>query len=361
MAKMIEFDIFTPKSLNLKHILFITCLFISLFNYAQEKKSFKLAAIGFYNLENLFDTENDTIIDDEDFLPDGANAWTIEKYEEKLANMAYAISQIAMDQVSSGISVLGVSEIENEKVLLDLVNQPLLKNRNYKIIHRNSFDRRGIDVAILYNPAHFTPRKTTMLPMLFYDENGEREFTRDIMMVEGDFDGEKMAFFVNHWPSRGGGEERTQYKRNHGAKICRKAIDSLYNIDPKTKAFIMGDLNDDPTSVSIKVHLKAKSKIADVKEKDVFNPMEDLYRRGIGSLAYRDNWSLFDQIIITSPLVDKKVGGYQYLKANVFNKKFLIQSSGQYKGYPFRTFSGNTYQSGYSDHFPTYVYIVKEN
>lgn len=327
---------------------------------AQQDNSYKITAIGFYNLENLFDTVDDTLINDEEFLPNGKNTWTQDKYEEKIGNMAFAISQIAHEQLPSGVSVLGVSEIENQKVLEDLVAHPLLKDRNYQIVHRNSPDRRGVDVAMIYNPSHFTPTKTTMFPLIFLNEEGEREFTRDVMMVEGDFDGEKMAFLINHWPSRGGGEERTAYKRNKCAQVCRQVIDSLYAQDPNTKAFIMGDLNDDPTSPSIKVWLRAKSRTSETKENGLFNPMEDLYKRGNGSLAYRDNWSLFDQIILTYPLINKNSNGYHFLRANVFNKSFLVQTSGQYKGYPFRTFSGNTYQGGYSDHFPTYVYLSKK-
>lgn len=319
-----------------------------------------MVAIGFYNLENLFDTENDTTINDEDFLPEGKNAWTDEKYAEKQANMAYAISQIAKEHTPAGLSVFGVSEIENKRVLEDLAKQPALVSRNYKIIHFDSPDWRGVDVGLMYNPAHFVPIEAKSVPLLVY-ENGQREFTRDILFATGLLDGDTFSFLVNHWPSRRGGEEASAYKRNKGAEICRQIVDSLYKVNPNHKVVIMGDLNDDPTSESIKLHLRAKFKQSEVNPGDVFNPMWDYYNRGLGSNAYRDSWSLFDQLIFNSAALIKNQKGYHYQKAFVFNKQFLIQNFGQYKGYPFRTFSGETYQGGYSDHFPVYALLVKES
>lgn len=336
-------------------ILFVICSFTN--TSAQDK--FKLVSVGFYNLENLFDTENDTTINDEDFLPDGNNTWTNDKYAEKLTNMAHVISKIGTEHVKAGLSLFGVAEIENKKVLEDLAKQPSIASRNYQIVHYNSPDRRGVDVGLMYNPKHFSPLESKSIPLLVY-ENGEREYTRDILYVKGLLDGDTFHVMVNHWPSRRGGEEASAYKRNKGAEICRNVHDSIYNLNPNAKVFIMGDLNDDPTSNSIKFFLKAKGKEADIKKGDLFNPFEDYYRRGIGSNAYRDSWSLFDQIIISSGLLQNKTNGYQYQKAFVFNKEFLTQTFGQYKGYPFRTFSGNTYQGGYSDHFPSYVVLSKK-
>ncbi|MBP9195354.1 MAG: endonuclease/exonuclease/phosphatase family protein [Saprospiraceae bacterium] len=345
---------FTVKS----YLSILTFILLTTGIAAQQK--FKMVAIGFYNLENLFDTENDTTINDEDFLPTGKNAWTNEKYAEKQANMAYAISQIAKEHTPAGLSVFGVSEIENKRVLEDLAKQPALASRNYKIIHFDSPDWRGVDVGLMYNPAHFVPIEAKSVPLLVYD-NGQREFTRDILFATGLLDGDTFSFLVNHWPSRRGGEEASAYKRNKGAAICRQIVDSLYKVNPNHKVVIMGDLNDDPTSESIKFHLRAKYKQSDVKSGDVFNPMWDYYNRGLGSNAYRDSWSLFDQLIFNSAALDKNHGGYHYQKAFVFNKQFLIQNFGQYKGYPFRTFSGETYQGGYSDHFPVYALLVKES
>lgn len=330
------------------------------FNINAQNNNYKLAAIGFYNLENLFDNYDDPTINDEEFLPDGKNAWTIERYEEKIANMAYAISQIASDQVAPGLSILGVAEIENKKVLQDLANHPLLKNRNYQIVHYDSPDRRGVDVALFYNPSHFKVNESRPIELILYGENGKREYTRDILFVGGEFDGEELFVLVNHWPSRRGGESKSAYKRNKAAAICRSISDSLYAIKPHAKVIIMGDLNDDPTSPSLIGYLRAKGKKADVEPGGLYNPFYDFYRRGFGSNAYQDSWSLFDQIIISQNFLDEKQDGYRFFKANIFNRQFLIQQTGKYKGYPFRTFSFDNYQGGYSDHFPTYILVAKK-
>lgn len=325
----------------------------------KDQKKYKIAGVGFYNLENLFDTENDTLINDEEFLPDGARTWTPERYQEKLANMAHGISQIGLPDLKNGLSVLGVSEIENRKVLEDLVIQPAIKDRNYQIIHYNSPDPRGVDVAFLYNPKHFIPIVSKPIPLIIFDDE-VRRYTRDVLYIKGLLDHDTIHVMVNHWPSRGGGEAKTAPSRNKGAKLCRNVVDSLLAITPDAKIFVMGDLNDDPTNESLKSYLRTVSNIKDVHKTGMFNPYEDMYRRGQGSNAYRDSWSLFDQIVISEGVTKPKNNGYYYFKANVFNKDFLIQKTGQYKGYPFRTFSGDTYQSGYSDHFPSYVYLIKE-
>ncbi len=324
-----------------------------------QSKDYKVLGVGFYNLENLFDTEDDPLIRDEEFLPQGEKAWTKEKYSEKIANMAYVISQLGTELSPSGLSIIGVSEIENRKVLEDLVAHPLLAQRDYRIVHYDSPDKRGIDVALIYQNGHLKVEESKNLPLLIYSDE-ERKFTRDVLYVRGEVDGEEMIFLVNHWPSRSGGAARSAPFRNEGAKLCKNLIDSLEADKPGRKVLLMGDLNDDPTSESVKSFLLAKKDIRAVKKGGLFNPMENFYNKGIGSNAYRDNWSLFDQIILSHALLDKKQKGFFYYQANIFNKKFLTNKSGQYKGYPFRTFSGSAYSGGYSDHYPVFVYLVKE-
>jgi len=319
---------------------------------------YKVVSVGFYNLENLFDYTQDTTIRDYDFIPDGDKAWTKEKYAEKLENMAYVISQIGIDVAPAGLSVLGVEEIENKGVLEDLVKQESIKDRNYKIIHFDSPDRRGIDVGLLYNPSHFNPVSIDKIP--YPQVDADTIYTRDILHVKGLLDGDSVSFVVNHWPSRYGGEERSRPRRNRAAKRVRNLVDSLYSLNPDAKIIIGGDLNDDPTNESLVGFLKAKPKLKSIREGDLYNPMHDMHRRGLGSNAYRDSWSLFDQIVISEPLLDKEQDGYFFYKANIFNKKFLIQRSGKYRGYPFRTFSFDKYQGGYSDHFPVYTFLVKK-
>lgn len=353
--------IFAPSNLYLMLKTFSTLLITLCFlaGLTAQEEQFKAVSVGFYNLENLFDYERDTTIRDSEFTPWGKRAWTEEKYKEKQANMAYVISQMGLDVTPSGLSILGVSEIENRRVLEDLVAQESIADRNYQIIHRDSPDRRGIDVGMIYNPSHFDLIDVTMHNINFMLDEDVKLRTREIMHVEGVLDGDTTHILINHWPSRSGGEKRSAPRRNRAAQTCAGIIDSLKTINPDVKVLLMGDLNDDPTSTSTKGILRAKGKLKDVGQDDLYNPMYDYYRRGLGSNAYRDNWSLFDQIILSPALLNKEQEGYFFYKATIFNKKYLIQRSGQYKGYPFRTFSGDKYQGGYSDHFPVFVYLVK--
>lgn len=327
--------------------------------HSQDKK-LKISAIGYYNLENLFDTNDDENVRDTEFSPEGKNLWDEDRYQEKLANMAYAISQIAIELCPSGLSILGVSEIENRGVLEDLVAHPMLKDRNYQIIHKDSPDERGIDVALLYQKSHFSPDEIRSLEHFMFRDNGERNFTRDVLVVSGTFDGDRIHVLVNHWPSRSGGQKRSESGRRGAADLCRQAVDSIYKIEPAAKIFILGDLNDNPTNKSITKNLRASGNLKGLKGQDLYNPMHPLYRTGHGSNAWRDTWSLFDHVIISKPLIHKNPKELKYHKAVIFNKSFLTQPNGKYKGYPFRTFSNGQYQGGYSDHFPVFVYLTKE-
>jgi len=337
-----------------------TILLILIFsgNVFSQKKDYKVACIAFYNLENLFDTVNDTLINDEQFLPEGSYAWTEKKYNEKLSNMAYVLSKLGTDLSPTGASIIGVSELENRKVLEDLVKHPLLVERDYKIVHYDSPDKRGIDVALLYQAGHFKVTDSEAIPLMIY-RNERRIYTRDILHVEGELDGDKIHFLVNHWPSRRGGATQSAPFRNEGAKVAKKVLDSLENLNPGTKLILMGDLNDDPVSPSVKTHLMAKKNADEVDNGGFYNPMESFYNKGIGSNAWNDSWSLFDQIILSKGLLDKSQDGYFYYQTNIFNKTFLRQKSGPYKDYPYRTYSGGKYIGGYSDHFPVFVYLLK--
>ena len=255
--------------------------------------------------------------------------------------------------------MLGVSEIENDTVLRDLIKHPLIANRNYDIVHRNSKDRRGIDVALIYDKDVFEPLDVTMHPVNIFKLGSSRP-TRDVMLVSGLLDGELIHITVNHWPSRSGGQKKSAKYRNLAAAVNREIIDSLHAKDPASKIIILGDFNDDPTNESLTQYLRAKGKIKSVGADDMYNPMMAYFKKGKGTTAYRDRWSLFDQLVVNKPLIDKSGDGLKFHSANIFNKKYLIQKWGKYKGYPFRTFDFDEYQGGYSDHFPVYIYLLKE-
>ncbi|WP_378180078.1 endonuclease/exonuclease/phosphatase family protein [Aquimarina sp. SS2-1] len=333
-----------------------------MFLFSQEKKTYKVNTIAFYNVENLFDTEDDPITYDDDRTPNGKDHWTEEIYKDKLKNMAEVISEIGSDVAKNAPALIGVAETENRKVLEDLVNEPVLLPKDYGIVQFDSPDRRGIDVALLYQKSLFRPVNTSVHELLIYNNGDEKKrvYTRDQLLVSGYLDGDLIHVIVNHWPSRSGGEARSRYKREKAAALNRKIIDSLFDIDPYAKIITMGDLNDDPNNKSVKKVLGAKSEKEDVKLKGLYNPMYNMAKKGIGSLAWRDSWNLFDQIIVSKGLLDKDYSSYKYYKAGVFNKNYLANPRGRYKGYPYRSFANGAYTGGYSDHFPVYVYLIKE-
>ncbi|MCB0557965.1 MAG: endonuclease/exonuclease/phosphatase family protein [Lewinellaceae bacterium] len=343
--------------MHLKTLFLSSLLLLCLQAGAQQQ--YKVGAIGFYNFENLFDTLDAPDVRDEEFTPAGRNVWDTQKYLEKLQNLSRVVSELATDITPDGVSILGVAEVENRKVLEDFVQQPLVKGRNYQIVHHDSPDERGIDVALLYNPKYFKVLGAKAMPLLIYRDNGERDFTRDVLLVSGLYDGEPLHIMVNHWPSRSGGEAASQPFRNAAAMICKAAADSLMQEDPNAKVLIMGDLNDDPISPSVKTILNAQRKKEAVRKGGLYNPMYNLFKKGIGTLAYRDAWSLFDQILLSYGLVNGKTEGYQFYKVFIYNEPYLLQSSGQFAGYPFRSFGGGAYMGGYSDHFAVYVALVK--
>ncbi|MDD7884679.1 endonuclease/exonuclease/phosphatase family protein [Flavivirga sp. 57AJ16] len=329
--------------------------------YAQKKKLFKIHTIAFYNLENLFDTINDPNKLDE-FSPimelKTNRTWV---YKKKVQNMARVIADIGYKITHNKPAIIGVSEVENREVLEDLVNDSLLRDTDYGIVHFDSPDARGIDVGLLYQKKIFIPLHTSKHKLKIYDDtNRKRIYTRDQLLVSGYLEGEMIHIIINHWPSRRGGEAKSRPKRMAAAKLNKYLIDSLQVINPYAKIFIMGDLNDDPTNKSIKAILKAKKEKNKTGLKGLYNPFESFYKNGLGTTAYRDTWSLFDQIIMTRPLLEKEYSSFRFYKAGIFNESYLFYKDGRYKGYPFRSFSNGRFTNGYSDHLPAYVYVIKE-
>ncbi len=325
---------------------------------AQEQQAYKVGLVGFYNLENLFDTIDDPLKNDEEFTPQGANQWSSEKYLAKLHNMAYAISTIGTDISPDGVAVLGMSEMENRKVLEDLVAQPELKSRNYQVVHYDSPDRRGVDVGLLYNPKYFKLVSSRSYRTIVPDQPDF--ITRDQLLVSGLFDGEMMHFIVMHWPSRYGGEKRSLPGRVAAAELCRHIADSILREDQNAKIIMMGDFNDYPDNKSITNHLRASGDMNDLRDGEFYNPMYNLHKKGYGTNYYRDVPGVLDQTILSPGLLPTDYSTYQFKNAKVHNKEFLKQHGGKYNGYPFRTFGSGVWMGGYSDHFPVYVILLKK-
>lgn len=326
--------------------------------YAQGKR-YQVAGVAFYNLENLFDTINNNGQYDLEFSPKGSRQWNGKKYWSKIHNMAYAISQLKTDITPAGPAVIGVSEIENITVLEDLVKDEQIKASNYQIVHHDSPDRRGVDVALLYNPRMFRLLNATHHRLTIPGYDNFR--TRDQSCISGLLLGEPVSIIVNHWPSRIGGQQQSSYLREAAAALSKHIADSVLAVNPNQKIFIMGDLNDDPADKSCAEVIGAKKKEKDVEKDGWFNPWWEVLDNGIGTLAYKGQWNLFDQIIVNGNLIGKDRSTLKYFKCKVHNDiPGLKTEEGDRKGYPLRTFSAGVFLNGYSDHFPTQVFLTKE-
>lgn len=336
-----------------KKLILALFLCFYLVGWAQEKK-YALYSVAFYNLENLFDTTHDEGKNDYEYLPDGANKWTETKYQAKLKNMSEILSLLATDRLPMGPAIIGVSEIENRRVLEDLLKQPALAERGYEIIHYDGEDKRGVECAFLYNPKFFHVNSTGLLPYVY--ENDTIHKTRGFLVADGELAGEHFVCIVNHWPSRAAASPA----RERAGEQVRAIKDSLQRIDPSVKIVIMGDMNDDPMDKSMSVSLGAKRKAKDTGKMDLFNPWWDTLKKGYGTLMYQGKWNLFDQIVFTGNFLNDDYSSLTYYKHEIFRRDFMFQNSGKYKGYPKRTHAGGVWLNGYSDHLPTIVYFLKE-
>jgi len=332
-------------------------LFLSFLTVNGQENAFKIHTIAFYNLENLFDTINNPETHDE-LSPIMKLKFDRQKaYKNKIAHLAHVIADIGFKETNNTPSLLGVCEAENRAVLEDLVKTPELVDKSYGIIHYDSPDYRGIDVALLYQKELFNPLETSTYTLKIYDEDNQRIYTRDQLLVSGYLEHDFMHIIVNHWPSRRGG--KSESKRVAAARLTKHITDSLQQNNPDAKILIMGDFNDNPTDKSIYHILNVTGHKEKVALDTFYNPYMKLYKKGLGTTAYRDSWSLFDQIMMTSPYIKSSSNSFRFYKAGVFNKKFLITKKGRYKGYPFRSWKNERFSGGYSDHFPVYIYLIK--
>jgi endonuclease/exonuclease/phosphatase family metal-dependent hydrolase len=336
---------------------------------AQGKK-FEVHAIGFYNLENLFDTCHDEGKNDYQYLPDGTNRWTGLKYSHKLRNMARVLSEMGTDVVPYGCVAIGVSEVENAKCLTDLCNQEPLRKQGFRFVHIEGPDNRGVDCALLYNPKFFQVRNVKLVPYIYRLPEDSARATRGFLTVSGTLSGEHVTIIVNHLPSRFAGS----YYREEGGSQIKAVKDSIMREDPQVKVLIMGDMNDDPQDKSMAEALGARRKVKDVEEPfGLWNPWWDVLATGVGTLQYDGKWNLFDQIILSRSLLDPKSFNkdrvdtkkldcrtLKYFKHQIFRRDYLFQKEGKYKGNTLRTHAGGAWLDGYSDHLPTVVYLMKE-
>ena len=335
----------------MKKLLILISLWLCVTTAAAQQNERDLYSVAFYNLENLFDTIHDAGKNDLEFLPSGSYTWTAEKYEAKLKNLAKVLNEVSRDRVPEGPAVIGVAEAENNRVLTDLVSQPAISN--YKFVHYEGPDKRGIDCALLYDPEQFTVTNSKLVLSTPF-EGDTVHLTRGFLIVDGQMAGERVCFIINHWPSRGAKSP----VRVHAAKQVRALTDSLMRTDKKLKLIVMGDMNDDPMDESMAT-LGARKYAKQVKKGEFYNPWwETLEDKGVGTLLYRGKWNLFDQIVVSRPLLKAKKG-LKYDHNEVFIREYLFQQDGKYKGSPLRTHGGRVWLNGYSDHLPTIIYLKK--
>jgi len=317
-----------------------------------------LAVVGFYNLENLFDTIDSPDVWDEEFMPQSPKKWNTQRYQNKLDRLADVIYAIGDTAGVKGPAVMGLCEVENEGVVHDLTTKTILKPLAYKSVHVDSPDRRGIDVAFIYQPKAFVLDAYKAVPLIIHDQRkGNQIYTRDQLVISGRLMGQKTHFIINHWPSRYGGEERSRPARLKAALLCRSLIDSLQTIDSLANIIVMGDFNDNPHDVSVKEILHAVTK-DELSKGALFNTLAEKHQNGEGSLCYRGDWKMFDQIMVTPGFLQDDQT-LQYHGAFVYATPIMRVSEGKYAGYPFRTYVRDNYHGGYSDHFPVFMKLKK--
>lgn len=304
--------------------------------------------VVFYNVENLFDTENDPHVDDDEFTPYGYKKWDEERYETKIEHIESAIEMIGATPV-----LIGLAEIENRKVLEDLIDEGKLEDVNYGIVHFDSPDRRGIDCALLYDKDVFVCKMSTKYPVKL--PNNQNYLTRDILYVEGELDGKTIHVFVNHWSSRREGKLETQHKRIAAATILREKIDQIQQKDANANILILGDFNDHPTDKSLKTILRAKE-AGFANDGDLINLLYDEHKLGEGTSVHAREWSVIDQIIVSQSLYDGNNGiGIERREAEILRKKKLLYTYPDGGQKPNATYGGRKYYGGYSDHLPVYI------
>ncbi len=308
----------------------------------------------------MFDVDDDPKnTGDEEFLPGSKKRWTAQRYQEKLAHTAEVVLDMGSEVIPGGPALLGFAEVENALVLRDLIAQAPLTPSGYDVIHFDSPDSRGIDVALIYRRDQFEPLYSRPLRVsLGRSDDGSDQTTRDVLYVKGLLLGDTLHYFVNHWPSRRGGEMASRPGRAAAASVVRTAVDSIRRVVRLADIVIVGDLNDDPTDASVSTTLRAVDRRGNAGQTGLYNPMVALFRRGEGTLGYRDSWNLFDQVIVSEGLAIYGTD-WSLRDVRILRKGYLLQPAGRYKGYPLRTFLGDEYIGGYSDHLPTYGILTR--
>jgi hypothetical protein len=314
------------------------------------------AILAFYNVENLFDTIDDPSINDEEFLPDGRQKWDTKKYNHKIKNLSDVL--ISIDSTSPP-AIIGLAEVENKEVIIDLIQNSKLSDFDYSIIHKNSPDFRGIDVAIIYRPDLYEPEFNEWINISFPFDSIYT--TRDILYTKGKiFKDEMIHIFVNHWTSRYGGQEVTTAKREFLGALLKVKSDSILAVNPNARIFIMGDLNDNPTDASLTEALQALPLTNVILSENLYNVSLSKFQNGEGSLYYR-SWDLFDQIVVSGSLLKADATlKLKFQDIQIHKPDWVLFEDNKGIKRPNRTASGGRYYGGFSDHLPVYIVLTED-
>lgn len=313
----------------------------------------------FYNCENLYDTFDDSLKNDEAFLPDGSNHWTPDKYYDKLNHICKVITAIGGWEPPD---IVGLCEVENRYVIDGLTKHSALSKFNYQVVHKESPDARGIDVALLYIKKKFTPITWCAIPITYPYDPGRK--TRDILYVKGETSKkDTLHIFINHWPSRWGGQLESEDNRVFVASVVRSKVDSIFKTDPNASIIITGDLNDYPENKSVKEILKANTSYDNIKSDELYNLSYHLQQKGFGTHKFDGEWGVLDQFILSGALLSKQKNLYTTVDgAHIYNASFLLEKDETGVGFkPYRTYMGFRYSGGYSDHLPPYLDMRRKN
>lgn len=346
------------KIIKLIKGLFVVSLSVFIFSCSSKKDSSKIvqddyARLLFYNVENLFDTIDTEGVRDAEYTPESEKEWNTERYQDKLTKLSKVI---AAADTGYFPDIIGLSEIENEEVIIDLINTKYLQNQVYSILHQNSPDQRGIDVALVYNKAYIP----LFTDYILVDLPGNRTNTRDILYSKGVLYEDTVHIFVNHWPSRYGGKEKSDPKRAFTAQVLRNTIDSIQSADASPRIIIMGDFNDYPPDSSLSSVLNAKASLEENPD-DLINLAWDINAAGSGSYSYKNDWGALDQFIISANLFSKGILTANQESFIVVKKDWMLYTDTKGRQSPSRSYGGKNYYGGYSDHLPILLKLKRDN
>lgn len=318
-------------------------------------KKEKLHTIAFYNVEKLYDTELSPQRNDLDYTAVGALAWDKERYDQKIKNIATVIEMIGG---KDGAAILGIAEVENKKVAEDIASASPIRKHNYSVIHYDSPDPIGLDLALFYKPKVFSPTAHKSIPLQNQSGRGR---AREIIEVKGMLEGELVTIYLNHWPENNGNAKAGTQNRRAAATTLRRQIEGVFKTDPNAKVIVMGDFDEVPSSPALEQVLRATGRPNPAYKEELFNTFYMYHVQKMGSFYYRGRFQMLDQIMLSKSFLTGQ--GLEYVRgsAQIHAPDFARHNFGKLKNTPKRTFSGTTYLGGYSDHFPVYIKVRKLN